>query len=79
MAEQNPVNIDSRSSELKRRILNYTLNDPSVMSIDGLLDALVSIYDECCSPNIREEKVIGEFLEYGEKKVLLFNVKINLK
>ena len=60
------MNMDARVSELKRHILNYTLNDPSVMSIDGLLDAFVTIYDECCSPNIREEKVIGEFLEYGE-------------
>ncbi len=59
------MNMDSHSSELKRRILNNTLNDPSVMSIDGLLDAFVAIYDECCNPNIREEKFIGEFLDYG--------------
>ncbi len=59
------MNMDSHSSELKRRILNNTLNDPSVMSIDGLLDAFVVIYDECCNPNIREEKSIGEFLDYG--------------
>jgi hypothetical protein len=66
MAEQYNMNLESRSDEIKRRILNHTLNDPSVMSIDGLLDAFVTIYDECCNPTIREEKVIGEFLEYGK-------------
>ena len=61
------MNMDSRSTELRRRILSNTRHDPSVMSIDGLLDAFVAIYDECCNPSIREEKAIGEFLDYGKR------------
>lgn len=57
--------IESRFDELKQLILNSTNNDPNVLSIDGLLDAFIVIYDECSNAKLRGEKTITEFLEYG--------------
>jgi len=57
--------IESRFDELKQLISNSTNNDPNVLSIDGLLDAFIVIYDECSNAKLRGEKTIKEFLEYG--------------
>jgi len=67
MAENNNINLESRFDEIKRLILNSSINDPTVLSIDGLLDAFVILYDECCNSTLRGEKAIGEFLEYGKE------------
>jgi len=77
MAENNNINIESRSDEIKRLILNSSINDPTVLSIDGLLDAFIVLYDECCNVTLRGEKKIGEFLEYG-KKFCFVSININL-
>jgi hypothetical protein len=65
MAENHNINIESRSDEIKRLLLNNSSNDPSVLTIDGLLDAFIVLYDECCNTTLRGEKTIGQFIEYG--------------
>jgi len=65
MVDNNNINIESRFEEVKRLILNYSINDSTVLSIDGLLDALLVLYDECCNATLKREKTIIEFLEYG--------------
>jgi serine/threonine-protein kinase MRCK len=65
MVDNNNINIESRFEEIKRLILNYSTNDSTVLSIDGLLDALLVLYDECCNATLKREKTIIEFLEYG--------------
>jgi len=65
MVDNNNINIESRFEEVKRLILNYSINDSTVLSIDGLLDALLVLYDECCNATFKREKTIIEFLEYG--------------
>lgn len=65
MADNYNTNIESRFEEIKRLILNYSINDSTVLSIDGLLDALLVLYDECGNPLLRREKTIIEFVEYG--------------
>ena len=37
-----------------------------VFSVETLLDVLVVLFDECCSSNLRREKTVTEFVEYGE-------------
>ncbi len=69
------MNIESLSDEIKRLILNSSTNDPTVLSIDGLLDAFIVLYDECSNGTLRGEKTIAEFLEYG-KNFILFKLKL---
>ncbi len=71
------MNIESLSDEIKRLILNSSTNDPTVLSIDGLLDAFIVLYDECSNGTLKGEKTIAEFLEYGKKFYFIY-VKINL-
>ncbi len=65
MAENININIESRSDEIKKLILNYSVSDPAVLNIDGLLDALIVLYDECSNPTMKGEKTIKEFVEYS--------------
>ena len=66
MAKTNNMNIESRFEEIKRLIFNPAVNRTSLLSLDGLLDAFVVLYDECCAPTITTEKPIKEFLHYGK-------------
>ncbi len=76
MGENNNMNIESRSDEIKRLILNSSINDPTILNIDGLLDAFIVLYDECSNATLRGEKTVAEFLEYG-KNFILFKLKLN--
>ncbi|CAF1261292.1 unnamed protein product [Adineta steineri] len=64
MVEKNIISVESRSEEIKRLILNYSINDSTVLNIDGLLDALLVLYDECCSTKWKRETAITGFVEY---------------
>lgn len=66
MTENNNINIESRVDEIKRLILNNSINNSTVLHIDGLLDSFIVLYDECCNGTLRGEKTIREFLEYGK-------------
>lgn len=49
-----------------------------VFSVETLLDVLVVLFDECCSSNLRREKTVTEFVEYGEYLfylVMVINVR----
>ena len=35
------------------------------LSVEALLDVLISLYDECASSTLRKEKSIAEFVGYG--------------
>lgn len=37
-----------------------------VLSIESLLDALICLFDECCSSTLRKEKNIADFVEFSE-------------
>ncbi|CAF4338828.1 unnamed protein product [Adineta steineri] len=65
MVEKNIISVESRSEEIKRLILNYSINDSTVLNIDGLLDALLVLYDECCSTKWKRETAITGFVEYS--------------
>ena len=36
------------------------------LSIETLLDVLITMYDECCSSTLRREKSVSEFVEFGK-------------
>jgi hypothetical protein len=67
MAENNNNNnnVEARCNEVKQLVLNCSMNDPTVLSIDGLLDALLVLHDVCCSTALRGERAIAEFLQYS--------------
>lgn len=37
----------------------------SSFSVETLVDALLVLYDECCSSNFKREKTVVEFVESG--------------
>lgn len=37
-----------------------------VFSVETLLDVLVVLFDECCSSNLRREKTVTDFVEFGK-------------
>ena len=45
-----------------------------IFSVETLLDVLVVLFDECCSSNLRREKTVTEFVEYGEYRFCLVMV-----
>ncbi|CAF3538977.1 unnamed protein product [Rotaria sp. Silwood1] len=75
MDKNNNSNVISRYNEIKRLILNDFKNDPTILSIDGLLDALLVLNDECSNATLRREKTVKAYLENGIYFVwLMFNI-----
>ena len=70
MSEIHRNSLGSRCDEIKRLIINHCASDSTVLSIDGLLDALLVLYEECCNATLKKEKTIVEFVEYGKCVVL---------
>ncbi|CAF1667799.1 unnamed protein product, partial [Adineta ricciae] len=64
MTEIHRNSLESRCDEIKRLVINHCTSDSTVLGIDGLLDALLVLYDECCNVTLKKEKTIVEFLEY---------------
>ena len=62
------MNIESRFDQIKRTILNSTVEGQSILNIDSLLDAFIILYDECSTSTLTSEKPVKEFLQYGERK-----------
>ncbi|CAF4359365.1 unnamed protein product, partial [Rotaria sp. Silwood2] len=63
MNDNNNINVESRYNEIKRLILNDYKNDPTILSIDGLLDALLVINNECSNSTLTREKTVKAYLE----------------
>ncbi|CAF1278087.1 unnamed protein product [Rotaria sordida] len=63
MNDNNNINVESRYHEVKQLILNDFKNDSTILSIDGLLDALLVLHDECSSATLRKEKTVNVYLE----------------
>ncbi len=40
----------------------------STLSVESLLDALLVLYDECCTSTLKKEKTVLEFVDAGEKR-----------
>lgn len=70
MTEIHRNSLESRCDEIKRLVINHCTSDSTVLGIDGLLDGLLVLYDECCNATLKKEKTIVEFLEYGKCVVL---------
>ncbi len=43
----------------------------SAISVETLLDALLVLYDECCSSALRREKTVSDFLDMSESLFFL--------
>ena len=41
------------------------------VSVETLLDVLICLYDECSSSNLRREKSVSDFVEFGECHLIL--------
>ncbi|CAF3482214.1 unnamed protein product [Rotaria socialis] len=63
MIENGNINVESRYDEIKRFILDDYKNDPTILGIDGLLDVLLVLHDECSNATLRGEKSIKTYLE----------------
>ncbi|CAF1588052.1 unnamed protein product, partial [Rotaria magnacalcarata] len=63
MIENGNINVESRYDEIKRFILDDYKNDPTILGIDGLLDVLLVLHDECSNATLRGEKPIRKYLE----------------
>ena len=63
MDENNKINVESRYDKIKQLLLNDFRNDPTILNIDGLLDAFLVLNDECSKATLREDKPIKEFLK----------------
>ncbi|EJW75633.1 AGC/DMPK/GEK protein kinase [Wuchereria bancrofti] len=53
----------TRLKQLEQCYLNVSRGE-DVFSIESLLDALICLFDECCSSTLRKEKNIADFVEY---------------
>lgn len=61
-----------RQKQLEHMYLSGVQNNRGlVFSVETLLDVLVVLFDECCSSNLRREKTVTEFVEYGKPQILL--------
>ncbi|EJW76781.1 hypothetical protein WUBG_12312 [Wuchereria bancrofti] len=52
----------TRLKQLEQCYLNVSRGE-DVFSIESLLDALICLFDECCSSTLRKEKNIADFVE----------------
>lgn len=46
-------------------------SDGYTVSVETLLDVLVTLYDECTNSTLRKEKNISDFVEFGKFHVTL--------
>ena len=45
-------------------------NHPTTFSVETLLDALMVLYDECCTSSFKKEKTVQDFSNSGEQSEL---------
>jgi hypothetical protein len=76
MGENRNNDIESRLGELVQPILNNSINDPTGLSIEALLDGFLVLYDECSNSTLRQEKSIKEFVEHGNSLFLFYYLLI---
>lgn len=58
---------DDRIRELEQMFLGGpVLVSGKAFTVEGLLDVLIVLYDECCNSSLRKEKTMTNFVEYGE-------------
>ena len=57
--------VEERLKELNRLFSKQDIQRNG-LSLEGLMDTLLVLYDECNSPVLRREKNVSEFLEIGE-------------
>lgn len=59
---------DERIRELEQMFLGGpVLVSGKAFTVEGLLDVLVVLYDECCNSSLRKEKTMTNFIEYGKR------------
>ncbi|VDK67278.1 unnamed protein product [Onchocerca ochengi] len=59
----------TRLKQLEQCYLNVSRSE-DVLSIESLIDALICLFDECCSSTLRKEKSIADFVEYVKPVVV---------
>ncbi|MCP9262591.1 Serine/threonine-protein kinase Genghis Khan [Dirofilaria immitis] len=59
----------TRLKQLEQCYLNVSRSE-DVLSIESLIDALICLFDECCSSTLRKEKNIADFVEYVKPVVV---------
>ncbi|KAL3985036.1 Protein kinase domain family protein [Acanthocheilonema viteae] len=59
----------TRLKQLEQCYLNVSRGE-DVFSIESLIDALICLFDECCSSTLRKEKNIADFVEYVKPVVV---------
>ena len=58
---------DERQKVLEKLYLGGVQNsNGQSLSVETLLDVLVSLYDECSSSTLRREKTVTDFVEYSK-------------
>ncbi|KAK8763667.1 hypothetical protein V5799_033718, partial [Amblyomma americanum] len=56
---------DDRIRELEQMFLGGpVLVSGKAFTVEGLLDVLIVLYDECCNSSLRKEKTMTNFIEY---------------
>lgn len=66
MTNRDLTEIDNRWNNLEKLIRDQSVNDPTILGIDALLDAILLIHNACSQLERKPSKPITDFLESSE-------------